>query len=68
MQFMTQSRRELATETLDDFDDFLESLAPARKRPRFDVSGIMKEIDPIFVQLSKDLLKYGAASQISQKS
>ena len=68
MQFMTQSRRELATETLDDFDNFLESLAPARKRPHFEVSGIMKDIEPIFVQLSKDLLKYGAVSQISQKS
>ena len=65
---MMQVPPELAREAQDDFENFLETLAPARKRPHYEVSGIMEAIEPIFVQLSKEILKYGAVSQISQKS
>ena len=50
---MMQVPPELAREAQDDFENFLENLAPARKRPHYEVSGIMEAIEPILFNCRK---------------
>ena len=52
----------------DTITQFLETLEPARKRPHFEVADMMDKVEPIFSQLGKAKLPYGAISAISEKT
>ena len=51
-----------------DFQSFLESLEFKKKRPHFEVSKMMEQVEPIFVQLAQKDLPHGAVRAISERS
>ena len=58
----------IGPELEDVFTQWLRTLEPAKKRPHFEVAGMMEKVEPIFEQLGKAKLPYGAVSAIAEKS